>query len=207
MRKSLLIGIAGISGSGKSRFTTALKKELGERMCLIVQDDYYLDFSIEEGQDRDAVNYDIPSAIDFDLLIEHIEQLSKRELVDIPTYDFSTHSRNSRTQQKQPADFIVVEGTMIYSNAKLNSLFDFSIFVDTPMDIAIVRRMVRDIVERGRDPKEVRDRYLTSVRPGAFQHILAYKGLVDKSISGEFEVLDYLPGIKEQLEEKYFQKS
>jgi len=207
VRKSLLIGIAGISGSGKSRFTTALKKELGERMCLMVQDDYYLDKAIGQTADQEAINYDIPDAVDFNLMVEHLNQLSKGVSVEIPSYNFSSHSRNSETQRKAPTDFIVVEGTMIFSSAKLADLFDYTIFVDTPMDIAIVRRMARDIVERGRDPKEVRDRYLASVRPGAFQHILAYKGLVDTLISGEIEVLDYLPRIKDQLEEKYFRKS
>ncbi len=207
MRKSLLIGIAGVSGSGKTRFTNALKKELGERMCLIVQDDYYLDSTNLQEGNEDDMNFDIPDAIDFDLIIEHVTKLSEGETVEVPSYNFYTHSRNSEFKLVAPTDFIVVEGTMIYSNASLANLFDYKIFVDTPMDIAIVRRMARDIVERGRDPKEVRNRYLSSVRPGAFQHILAYKGLVDILISGEVEVLDYLPRIKVDLEKKYFQKS
>jgi len=207
VRKSLLIGIAGVSGSGKTRFTNALKKELGERMCLIVQDDYYLDSTNLQEGNEDDMNFDIPDAIDFDLIIEHVTKLSEGETVEVPSYNFYTHSRNSEFKLVAPTDFIVVEGTMIYSNASLANLFDYKIFVDTPMDIAIVRRMARDIVERGRDPKEVRNRYLSSVRPGAFQHILAYKGLVDILISGEVEVLDYLPRIKVDLEKKYFQKS
>ncbi len=207
MRKSLLIGITGVSGSGKTRFTTALKKEFGERMCLIVQDDYYLDHPDLDKIHPEDIDYDIPAAIDFDLMVAQITQLSEGQTIAVPSYDFSTHSRNSNYKQQAPADFIVVEGTMIFSNAKLADLFDYKIFVDTPMDIAIVRRMARDIVERGRDPKEVKRRYLTFVRPGAYQHILAYKGLADTLISGEIEVLNYVPLIKEQLEKKYFQKS
>jgi uridine kinase len=200
------LGIVGISGSGKTRFTRALQESWGDDMSLLLQDNYYLDQDDLLPEQKANRNFDEPSSLDFQLLRKHLECLGKGKAIQMPNYNFSTHSRTKNYTEILPAKLVVVEGTMLFSDPDLQKLFDYKLFIDTPMDIAIIRRAVRDIQERGRDIEEVNERYLSHVRPGGLKYALPYRELCDEVISGEKDVLNGLKTLNIYLRKKIFQK-
>lgn len=166
VRKSLVIGIAGGTGSGKSTVARAIFESIPEKnVAIIEQDCYYKDQSHLPPEERVNVNYDHPLAFDNDLLIEHVIKLISGEPVDKPQYDFTVHNRKKETILVEPKDIIILEGILILDSPKLRDLMDIKIFVDTDADVRIIRRIVRDMNERGRSLDSVINQYLNIVKP------------------------------------------
>jgi uridine kinase len=150
-RNPVVIGIAGGSGSGKTTVAQTILQRVGpERISFLQHDAYYKDLSGLPPAQRVQVNFDHPNSLETDLLIKHILQLRKNQPVEVPVYDFSTHSRTSQTFTVMPRGVILVEGILIFVEAQLRKLFDVKIFVDTDSDLRFIRRLERDILERGR---------------------------------------------------------
>ncbi|UUM12953.1 uridine kinase [Proteiniclasticum sp. QWL-01] len=166
MKKPVLIGITGGTGSGKSTVANAIYNSFGEKsICMISQDSYYKDQSHLSFEDRVKTNYDHPMAFDTDLLIDHLQRLLAGQPIEMPTYDFTIHNRTKEVKIVEPRDIIIVEGILVLDDKRLRDLLDIKIYVDTDADIRILRRLVRDIEERGRSVSSVVDQYLSVVRP------------------------------------------
>ena len=171
--KRTIIGIAGGTASGK---TTVAKKvfkgslELGS-VIVIKLDDYYNDQSNLTLEERKKMNYDHPASYDSKLLIKHLKDLLDGKSIDKPTYDFVQHTRSKFTEKIKPANVIIIEGIMIFAISELRKLFDIKIFVDTPDDVRFIRRLTRDISERGRDVDSIVNQYLSTVRPMHLQFV------------------------------------
>ncbi len=162
----LVIGIAGGSGSGKTTVANEILKSVGShRIAFLPHDAYYRDLSSLPENQRKLVNFDHPNSLENELLIEHVIQLKNWKKINLPVYDFTTHTRTSQLIQVEPQLVIVVEGILIFAEPKLRDLFDVKIFVDTDDDIRFIRRLQRDIAERGRSMEMVITQYLTTVRP------------------------------------------
>mgnify|MGYP000282045008 FL=1 len=166
MKKPLIIGIAGGSASGKSSISAQLKEryEQSGSVVIIRQDDYYKDQSEKTMEERVKTNYDHPFAFDNDLLVENLQSLLKGEEIKKPIYDFVNHTRSSKTEVVKPSDVIVLEGLFILEEEKLRSLCDMKLFVDTDADVRFIRRLIRDVKERGRTLDSVVEQYQTTVR-------------------------------------------
>ena len=166
MKKPILIGITGGTGSGKSTIADALYSNFSnERITMIQQDMYYKDQSHLSMEERVKTNYDHPMAFDNDLLVEHLQKLIKGEAIEKPRYDFTIHNRAKDTTTVEPREIIIVEGILILEDERIRNLLDIKVYVDTDADIRILRRLVRDIDERGRTVESVIDQYLKMVRP------------------------------------------
>ncbi|MBQ3368806.1 uridine kinase [bacterium] len=163
----LFIGIAGGSGSGKTTVAKNIKQAFSndERVVIIEMDSYYKDLSGKTLAEREKNNYDIPDAIDFPLLRQQLADLKANKAVKKPIYDFVTHSRKQETELIEPADIIVLEGIMTFHDEKVRNMLDIKFFVDTDADIRLMRRIRRDMEQRGRSFEEIRERYFTMVRP------------------------------------------
>lgn len=173
-----IIGIAGGSGSGKTSVTNKIMNNLeGHSVALIEQDYYYKDQSHLTFEQRLKTNYDRPFAFDNDLLIQNLKSLQSGQSVEVPTYDYTNHTRSDKTIAFQPKDVIIVEGIFALENEELRNMMDVKIYVDTDADLRILRRLVRDTKERGRTMESVIDQYLTVVRPMHNQFIEPTKNL------------------------------
>ncbi len=162
----LIIGIAGGSGSGKTTVAQTILQRVGpDRISFLQHDAYYKDLCGLPPTQRAEVNFDHPNSLENELLIWHIHQLREGASVDVPIYDFSTHSRTDRTFKVQPRSVVLVEGILIFAELTLRELFDVKIFVDTDSDLRFIRRLQRDITERGRTTESVIKQYLGTVRP------------------------------------------
>jgi len=180
MNKPVVIGVCGGTGSGKSTVAKAIFKSLPDDNILIIeQDAYYKDQSSMSYEDRVKTNYDHPLAFDTDLLIAHVATLCEGKAIEKPVYNFSIHNREERTIPVQSRDIIIIEGIMILEDARLRNLMDIKIFVDTDADVRIIRRITRDINERGRTLESVIDQYLTTVKPAHEQFIEPMKKYAD----------------------------
>ncbi len=180
MSKPLLIGITGGTGSGKSTVANAIYRNFKkETISIIMQDSYYKDQSDLTYEERTKTNYDHPHAFDTDLLIRHLKSLLHGEAIEIPIYDFTIHNRKKETLREEPKDIIIVEGILILEDERLRDLFDIKIYVDTDADLRILRRLTRDIKERGRTLESVINQYLTVVRPMHLQFIEPTKRYAD----------------------------
>ena len=162
---TILIGIAGGTGSGKTTLTRHLKEHFGAEVTVISHDNYYKRQDGKTYEERAKVNYDHPSAFDTDLLIEHLRQLKEGHSIQCPVYSYSDHNRTDRTVEIFPTKVIIVEGILIFQNPTLRDMFDIKIFVETDADVRILRRALRDVEERGRSLESVVTQYLTTVKP------------------------------------------
>ena len=160
----IMIGIAGGTGSGKSTFTNRLKKRFGDDVTVIYHDNYYKRRDDMTYEERTKVNYDHPDSLETDLLIEHLKLLKEGQAVECPIYDFTQHNRSIETYTIQPSKIFLIEGILIFSDERLRDLFDIKIFVDADADERILRRIVRDVKERGRDLHNIMEQYLTTVK-------------------------------------------
>jgi uridine kinase len=164
--KPFVIGVAGGSGSGKSTVTREVLASIGPDMAAVVmQDDYYLDQTHMTPEDRRKTNYDHPDAFDWPLMMQHVQALRRGEAIEMPEYDFAQHNRSSKTITVNPAPVIVVEGLFALYDAKLRAMMSLKIYVDTASDVRFIRRLQRDISERGRSTENVIHQYLETVRP------------------------------------------
>jgi len=161
----LVVGIAGGTGSGKTTFAESIQEKLGEEVSLISQDSYYRELTHLSMADRAQTNFDHPDSIDFELLREQIVQLQNGQAIEKPIYNFSTYSREETTETVSPTRVILVEGILIFSVPELRELLDIKVFIDTDADIRLLRRIERDINERGRTFPGVQKQYLATVRP------------------------------------------
>lgn len=180
MPKPVVIGVAGGSGSGKTSVTKAIYESFkGHSILILEQDFYYRDQSDLPYEERLKTNYDHPLAFDNDLLIKHIEKLLHYEPIDKPVYDYSIHTRSDQVIHVKPKDVIILEGILVLEDERLRNLMDIKLFVDTDADIRIIRRLTRDIKERGRTFDSVIDQYTNVVRPMHNQFIEPTKRYAD----------------------------
>ncbi len=163
--ETMVIGIAGGTGSGKTTLTNRLKDRFGDNVSVVYHDNYYKAHDDMLYEERCKLNYDHPNAFDTQLMIEHIRQLKAGQAVQCPIYDYTVHNRSKETITILPTKVIIVEGILIFENKDLRDLMDIKIFVDTDADVRILRRITRDVKERGRSLDSVVDQYLTTVKP------------------------------------------
>ena len=192
----LVVGIAGGTGSGKTTVANKLAAAMPEGRCVIVDHDaYYFDQSHLSPDERAKVNYDHPASLETQLLVEQLRELRAGRPVEVPIYDFATHSRKRETRRVAPAPVIIVEGILVFTEAALREQMDIKIYVDTDADIRLMRRIRRDLEHRGRTFQSVRDQYYATVRPMHIEHVEPTKRWADLIIpeGGEHRVaLDVL---------------
>jgi len=176
----LVIAIAGGSGSGKTTVAQEILQRVGpDRIAFLQHDSYYKDLSGLPPTQRAEVNFDHPNSLETELLIEHIASLRDGKFVEVPIYNFSTHSRTAKTFTVQPRSVILVEGILIFTEAALREMFDVKIFVDTDSDLRFIRRLERDIAERGRTTESVVKQYQQTVRPMHLEFVEPSKRYAD----------------------------
>ena len=177
---TLVIGIAGGSGSGKTTVAQGILQRVGvDRIAFLQHDSYYKDLGGLPPTQRTAINFDHPNSLETELLIKHIASLRDRKPAEVPIYDFSTDSRTSQTFTVQPRNVIIVEGILIFTEAALREMFDVKIFVDTDPDLRFIRRLERDISERGRSTESVIKQYQSTVRPMHLEFVEPSKRYAD----------------------------
>lgn len=176
----LIIGIAGGTGSGKTTVVNQILHELpADEVCVISQDSYYKETKELSYQERTRINFDHPKAIDFDLLVSHLKDLKKGKIIEQPVYSFITHNRTVDSLITHPRKVVIVEGILIFNSSELRDLFDIKIFVHADTDERLIRRLKRDIEERGRDVAEVITRYQNTLKPMHLQFIEPTKSYAD----------------------------
>lgn len=179
-KRTIIIGIAGASASGKSVLASNLLSQLGSNQVVVISEDaYYKDLRHLNFEQRSKTNFDHPEALDHELMLEHLQKLQQGYAIDIPRYDFSTHLRMQETRHIAGHRIIVVEGILLLVDQRLRELMDIHIFVDTALDICLLRRLRRDIIQRGRSLDSVMDQYEHTVRPMYFQFVEPSKRYAD----------------------------
>ncbi|MCR2042825.1 uridine kinase [Anaerosalibacter massiliensis] len=180
MKRSILIGITGGTGSGKSTVAKEIYKSIEETNVVVIeQDSYYKSQSNLTFEERKNTNYDHPFAFDNNLLIEHLNKLLKGLPIEKPIYDFEKHNRKKETIKVWPKEIIILEGLLILDDEKIRDLLDIKIFVDTDSDVRVIRRINRDIKERGRSLDSVIEQYMKTVRPAHMQFVEPSKKYAD----------------------------
>jgi len=184
-----IIAIAGGSGSGKTTLAKEIVKVFGTEKCsLISQDNYYHDLSEKFDYDGGAINFDHPDMLEFSLLSSHLKKLKQRKTVNIPCYDFSTHSRTKNTEQITPTELIIVDGILILNSQKLSELFDLKIYIEATDEIRFQRRLNRDVKERKRKPEGVLTQWNNQVLPMHKKFVENSASLADIILSGESNI-------------------
>lgn len=179
IQQPLVIGVVGGSGSGKTTVARAIFDRLGLDAAFVDQDAYYRDLGHLTMAQREAFNFDHPDAFDTDLMVAQLEALRRGETIDKPTYDFTRHTRAAATVRVEPRDILVVDGIMLFADSRLRSLFDIKVFVDVGDDIRFIRRLQRDVAERGRTMDGVIHHYLSTVRPMHLEFVEPSKRYAD----------------------------
>lgn len=176
---TMVIGIAGGTGSGKTTLTVRLKEKFGEDVSVLYHDNYYKSHSDMPFEERKKLNYDHPDAFDTQRMVEDLQALCRGETIQSPTYDYTIHDRSEVTVEVRPTKVVIVEGILIFENQALRDLMDIKIFVDTDADVRILRRIMRDVKERGRSLDSVVNQYLTTVKPMHEQFVEPSKRYAD----------------------------
>ena len=184
MKSPMLIGIAGGTGSGKSTFAQRLLALFPNDITVISYDNYYKPQDHLEFEERIKTNYDCPDALDTDLLVKHLRELQKGETVDVPNYDFKIHTRKAEMTRLAPSPVIIVDGILTFHDERLREMFDIKIFTDADADERILRRLRRDVRERGRDIDGVISQYLGTVKPMHGIYVEPTKKYADIIING-----------------------
>lgn len=187
--KSVIIGIAGGTGSGKSTFTNRLKEAFCDNIAVLYHDNYYKKQNGVPFEERKKMNYDHPEAFETELLLNQLTMLRAGEAVECPIYDYSMHNRSDEVVRVEPKKVILVEGILVFADERLRNMFDIKIFVEADADERILRRVIRDVKDRGRDIEGVVEQYLTTVKPMHYLYVEPTKPLADVIInSGMNEV-------------------
>ena len=176
---TMVIGIAGGTGSGKTTLTLRLKEKFGEDVSVLYHDNYYKSHSDMPFEERKKLNYDHPDAFDTGRMVKDLQALCRGETIQSPTYDYTIHDRSEVTVAVKPTKVIIVEGILIFENQALRDLMDIKIFVETDADVRILRRIMRDVKERGRSLDSVVNQYLTTVKPMHEQFVEPSKRYAD----------------------------
>ncbi|HMU35013.1 MAG TPA: uridine kinase [Pyrinomonadaceae bacterium] len=176
----MIIGICGGTGSGKTTIARAIVDAVGsENVVLVEQDSYYRNLADMPLDDRHHANFDHPDAIDSDLLVNHVKRLKLGQPIDMPIYDMVTHTRSDRVDVIEPRPVVIVEGILIFAEPRILELLDVRVFVDTPDDVRLIRRLRRDINERGRTFERTLDQYEKTIRPMHFEFVEPSKRFAD----------------------------
>jgi uridine kinase len=177
---SFVIGVAGGSGSGKTTVVRRIVDSLGpEQVTLLDHDRYYRDRNDLRLEERAALNYDHPDALETDLLVRHVRELKSGKPVDVPQYDFTRHARLPQTETFQPRRALIVEGILVFTDAALRDLMDIKVFVDTDSDTRFIRRLQRDVAQRGRTMESVIEQYQHTVKPMHLEFVEPSKRYAD----------------------------
>ncbi|NJD18612.1 MAG: uridine kinase [Gemmatimonadetes bacterium] len=178
--RPVVLGVAGGSGSGKSTVVKEVRRILGNDLASVLHHDaYYRDLAHLPFEARVQVNFDHPDALETELMAEHLRDLLRGEAAEVPTYDFSTHTRTRRTERVRPTPVVVVDGILVLADARLRDVMDLKVFVDTEADIRLLRRIRRDVVKRGRTADSVIAQYETTVRPMHLEFVEPSKRFAD----------------------------
>ncbi len=202
-----IIAITGPSGSGKTHLAQSLYREMqsafpGLAIDILAEDSYYHDQTHVPVTEREKVNYDHPQALEHELLLEHLLQLKAGEPVHVPSYDYSLHTRSEQTRQLWPTQLLILEGILLLSHERLREHFDLSLFVDTPLDICLARRLQRDCEERGRSPESVRQQFEATVRPMFHEHVEPTREHAHVVLSGVDPAPSMADRVRRELEER-----
>ncbi len=183
--KPIVFGVAGGSSSGKTTVARAILEAVGaSQIAYLPHDAYYADRQDLSYEERTRLNYDHPNSLETKLLIKHIKQLLRGKAVHVPVYDFTQHRRTEETIRVEPAPIILVDGILIFTRRKLRELMDIKVFVDTDADVRFIRRLARDVEERGRTPESVVQQYLETVRPMHLKFVEPSRRYADVIIPG-----------------------
>ena len=186
---TVIIGVAGGTGSGKSTFTNRLKNYFGDQISVVYHDNYYKCQDNIPFEQRVKTNYDHPDALETDLLVEHLTELKNGKPVQCPVYDYTVHNRSDQVIEIQPRKIIVVEGIMVLQDERVRNLLDIKVYVEADADERILRRVLRDVEERGRDLRGIIDQYLTTVKPMHYLYVEPTRAKADIVInSGKNDV-------------------
>lgn len=204
----VVIGLAGGTGSGKTTVVNGILERVGaESIAFLAHDAYYKDLKHLPKSERETINFDHPDSLESELLVEHIHTLREWRSIQVPVYDFTSHSRTEASERIDPQPIILVEGILIFAEPSLCNLFDVKIFVDTPPDIRFIRRLERDIEERGRSLESVIQQYQTTVRPMHQEFVEPSKRYADVIIpEGGFNTVA-MDMVVARIEAMLFQKS
>lgn len=189
--KTVIIGIAGGTGSGKSTFTNRLKEAFGEQISVIYYDNYYRDQSDIPFEERKKVNYDSPESLETDLLIKHLHELKSGKSIECPVYDYTVHNRSDKVEVIRPTRIILIEGILTLVDEELRNMMDIKVFVEADADERILRRVVRDVKERGRDVEDIARQYLATVKPMHYIHVEPTKAMADIVINSGMNDVAY----------------
>ncbi len=179
----IIIGIAGGTGSGKSTFTNKIKEAFADDTTVIYYDNYYKAQDDLPFEERKLQNYDHPDAFETDLLLEHLQKLKNGESVECPIYDYTIHNRSKEVTVINPSPVIIIEGILVLQDERLRNQMDIKVYVDADADERILRRVIRDVEERGRDLQGIVDQYLTTVKPMHYVYVEPTKAMADVVIN------------------------
>jgi uridine kinase len=191
MKKGILIGICGASGSGKTMLAKSVLKQVDSKQVVLIQEDsYYKDLKDIPLHQRGIRNFDHAEAFDHRLLIEQVSDLLAGRSINHPVYDYKTHTRTAETRTVDPHDIVILEGILVMHVKELRDMMDIKVYIDVPADICFIRRLQRDISERGREVQSVIDQYLHTVRPGYYRYVEPSRQYADiiVPLGGENEV-------------------
>jgi len=188
MHHVVIVGIAGGSGSGKSTLARRLKRRCADDAILIEEDFYYQDRSHIPFEERGNFNFDHPESVDFVLMLEQLTALKKGQVIEAPCYNFCTHAREPEVQEFRPARVVLVEGILLFTMDAMREIFDMKLFLDVPADLRLLRRIMRDVKERGRSLDNIRDQYVSTVRPMYEEFVEPTRDYADIVISGDWNI-------------------